>query len=199
VVGGPWRGVGQGVDNFVFLSVGTGLGAGLVLQGELHRGHHGAAGEVDFALGGDLERENDPAADGVTAFAAQLAARGELRTTLSPPFDARAIFRAARGDDELAHAVVDEEARRIAQHIVPIAAVADVALIVLGGGIGANGDLLLAPIRALLAERCPYPPRAEVSSLGDAAVLTGALAIGLRTALDNVFVNRPRAPRQVSG
>ena len=86
--------------------------------------------------------------------------------------------------------MVDEEARRIAQHVVPIAAVADVALIVLGGGIGANGDLLLAPIRALLAERCPYPPRVEVSSLGDAAVLTGALAIGLRAALDNVFVNR---------
>jgi hypothetical protein len=74
------------------------------------------------------------------------------------------------------------------------AAVADVALIVLGGGIGANGDLLLAPIRALLAERCPYPPRVEVSSLGDAAVLTGALAIGLRAALDNVFVNRSRVP-----
>jgi predicted NBD/HSP70 family sugar kinase len=62
---------------------------------------------------------------------------------------------------------------------VPIAAVAHVALIVLGGGIGANGDLLLAPIRALLAERGPYPPRVEVSSLGDAAVLTGTLAIGL--------------------
>jgi predicted NBD/HSP70 family sugar kinase len=197
-VGEHWRGVGQGVDNFVFLSVGTGLGAGLVLQGELHRGHHGAAGEVDFALGGDLERENDPAANGVTAFAAALA-QGGMRTTLAPPFDARAIFRAARADDELARAVVDEEARRIAQHIVPIAAVADVALIVLGGGIGANGDLLLAPIRALLAERCPYPPRVEVSSLGDAAVLTGALAIGLRTALDNVFANRARRPRPVAG
>jgi predicted NBD/HSP70 family sugar kinase len=193
-VGEHWRGVGQGVDNFVFLSVGTGLGAGLVLQGELHRGHHGAAGEVDFALGGELERENDPAAGGVVAFAARLAERGGLRTTLTAPFDARAIFRAARADDELARAVVEEEARRIASHVVPIAAVADVALIVLGGGIGANGDLLLAPIRALLAERCPYPPRVEVSSLGDAAVLTGALAIGLRAALDNVFVNRSRAP-----
>ena len=75
-VGEHWRGVGQGVDDFVFLSVGTGLGAGLVLRGELHRGHHGAAGEVDFALGGDLERENDPAADGVVAFAAELAAHG---------------------------------------------------------------------------------------------------------------------------
>jgi predicted NBD/HSP70 family sugar kinase len=193
-VGEHWRGVGQGVDNFVFLSVGTGLGAGLVLQGELHRGHHGAAGEVDFALGGDLERENDPAANGVVAFAARLAERGGLRTTLAAPYDARAIFGAARSGDELARAVVDEEARRIAQHILPIAAVADVALIVLGGGIGANGDLLLGPIRALLAERCPYPPRVEVSSLGDAAVLTGALAVGLRAALDNVFANRSRAP-----
>jgi predicted NBD/HSP70 family sugar kinase len=164
-----------------------------VLQSELHRGHHGAAGEVDFALGGDLERENDPAADGVAAFASRLAGRGGLRTALSAPFDARAIFRAARAGDELARAVVDEEARRIAQHVVPIAAVADVALIVLGGGIGANGDLLLEPIRTLLTERCPYPPRVEVSSLGDAAVLTGALAIGLRAALDNVFANRSRA------
>jgi predicted NBD/HSP70 family sugar kinase len=111
----------------------------------------------------------------------------------------RTIFRAARAGDELARAVVAEEARRIAQHIVPIAAVADVALIVLGGGIGANGDLLLAPIREALARRCPYPPRVEVSSLADAAVLEGALAIGLRAALDSVFVNRDRPPGRAAG
>ena len=65
-VGEHWRGVGEGVDDFAFLSVGTGLGAGLVLRGELHRGHHGAAGEVDYALGGELEDENDPAAAGAS-------------------------------------------------------------------------------------------------------------------------------------
>jgi predicted NBD/HSP70 family sugar kinase len=195
-VGEQWRGIAQGLEDFAFLSVGTGLGCGLVLRGELHRGHHGAAGEVDYALGGDLERENDPAAVGVTAFAARLAAEGRLRTSLAPPYDARAIFGAARAGDELARAVVAEEVQRIAAHIVPIAAVVDVALVVLGGGIGANGDLLLEPIRALLAERCPYPPRVEVSSLGDAAVLTGALAVGLRAALDNVFVNRVRTARR---
>jgi predicted NBD/HSP70 family sugar kinase len=194
-IGEHWRGVGQGVEDFVFLSVGTGLGAGLVLRGELHRGHHGAAGEVDFALGGDLERENDPAAVGVSALAARLAAEGRFETTLSTPYDAREIFAAARGGDALALEVVAGEVERIAQHIVPIAAVADVGLVVLGGGIGANGDLLLGPIRALLAQRCPYPPRVEVSSLGDAAVLTGALALGLRHALDNVFANRTRAAR----
>jgi predicted NBD/HSP70 family sugar kinase len=195
-VGEQWRGIAQGVDDFAFLSVGTGLGCGLVLRGELHRGHHGAAGEVDYALGGDVERENDPAAVGVSAYAARLAAEGRLSTTLTPPYDVRAIFGAARAGDELARAVVAEEAERIVAHVLPIAAVVDVALVVLGGGIGANADLLLEPIRALLAERCPYPPRVEVSSLGDAAVLTGALAVGLRAALDNVFVNRVKTARR---
>jgi predicted NBD/HSP70 family sugar kinase len=196
-IGEQSRGVAQGVEDFVFLSVGTGLGAGLMLRGELHRGHHGAAGEVDYALGeGHYEqRADDPAATGVSAYAEALAAEGRLATRLAPPYDARAIFGAARAGDELALAVVAEEARRIARHVVPIAAVTDVELVVLGGGIGVNGDLLLAPIRELLAQRCPYPPRVEVSSLGDAAVLTGALAFGLRSALDNVFTRRNRTTR----
>jgi predicted NBD/HSP70 family sugar kinase len=116
-------------------------------------------------------------------------------TSLTPPYEPRAIFAAARGGDALAAAVVGETAHRIAAHIAPIAAVADVALVVLGGGIGANGDLLLEPVRDRLAKWMPYPPRVEISSLGEAAVLMGALAIGLRSALDNVFVNRPNAVR----
>ena len=87
-----------------------------------------------------------------------------------------------------------EEARRIALHVAPIVAVADVGLVVLGGGIGANGDLLYDGIRRLLADWLPNPPRLEASSLGDAAVLTGALSVGRRAALDNVFLNR-RATR----
>ena len=47
----------------------------------------------------------------------------------------------------------------------------------------------------MLATWLPYPPRLEISSLGEAAVLYGALAIGLRTALDEVFVNRAPAGR----
>jgi predicted NBD/HSP70 family sugar kinase len=187
-VGEQWRGVARGVDDFVFLSVGTGLGAGLVLRGQLHRGYHGAAGELDFALGG-LEG-HDPAAPAISAYTASLAAEGRHETSLGPPFDVPAVFAAARAGDALARAVVEEEARRIALHVAPIAAVADVALVVVGGGIGANGDLLLDPIRAQLERALAYPPRVEVSSLGDAAVLTGALSTGLRAALDSVFENR---------
>ena len=65
----------------------------------------------------------------------------------------------------------------------------------LGGGLGANGDLLLEPVRALLADWVPYPPRVEVSALGEAAVLTGALSVGVGRALDSVFDNRARPPR----
>jgi len=191
-VGERWTGVASGVDDFAFLSVGTGMGMGLVLGGELHRGNHGAAGEVDWALTGVAD-EVDPSAEGVAALAARLAVEGGSETTLVPPYDAREIFAAARSGDALARKVVDEVARRIAAHIAPIAAVADPALIVLGGGLGTNGDLLLEPVRTLLDEWMPYPPRVEISSLGEAAVLMGALAIGLIAALDNVFVNRPKA------
>jgi predicted NBD/HSP70 family sugar kinase/biotin operon repressor len=191
-LGEQWQGVARGVDNFVFLSVGTGLGAGLVLGGELHRGENGAAGEVDYALVG-LGQEVDPSAEGVSALAARLVAA--TPSAVVAPYDARAIFASARAGDAVAREVVAEVARRIALHVAPISSVADVALVVLGGGLGANGDLLLEPVRHLLGDWLPYPPRVEISSLGEAAVLSGALAVGLRSALDNVFANRVRAAR----
>jgi predicted NBD/HSP70 family sugar kinase len=191
-VGERWAGVARGVDDFAFLSIGTGTGLGLVLEGELHRGKHGAAGEIDWALIGVTDSA-DPSAQGIEALAAELEwdSRGSSTT---PPYDARDIFTAARRGDSLARTIVDRIAQRIAAHIAPIAAVADPELVVLGGGIGMNGDLLLAPVRALLRDWLPYPPRVEISSLGESAVLMGAVATGLQSALDNVFVNRPRLP-----
>jgi predicted NBD/HSP70 family sugar kinase len=182
------RGVARGVDDFIFLSVGTGLGAGLVLRGDLQRGHHGAAGELDYIRAG-LEQELDPCAAALSRLAEHLARADGAETMLVPPFDVRSVFAAARSGDAVASAVLEEAARRVAAHIAPIAAVTDVGLVVLGGGIGANAELLQG-VRPLLAEWLPFPPRLEISSLGDAAVLMGALAVGLRSALDNVFVSR---------
>ena len=185
-LGEQWRGVARGVDDFLFLSIGTGMGAGLVLRGELHRGRNGAAGELDYAFVG-VGPDADPCAAAVSVLAQELAATHGGVTSLLPPFEPRPIFAAARAGDPLARAIVAEEARRIALHVLPVAAVADVDLVVLGGGIGANGDLLLEPIRTHLAGALPYPPRVEVSALGEAAVLTGALATGVRAARENVF------------
>src|SRR5437763_6734 len=143
----------------------------------------------------DVELPSTDAGTAIATIAAVSALAADLGVTGSS--DARAVFAAARNGDRPAREVVEETARRIALHVAPIAAVADIGLVVLGGGIGANGDLLLEPVRALLAEWMPYPPRVEVSSLGEAAVLTGALAVGLHSALDSVFLNRAGA--QVSG
>jgi predicted NBD/HSP70 family sugar kinase len=183
-LGEQWQGVARGVADFVFVSVGTGMGSGLVLGGELHRGRNGAAGEIDFALVGVGETV-DPSAAQVSELAQELAGLAA---------DPRAVFASARRGDPGALAVVDEVARRIALHLAPIAAVADVELVVLGGGIGANGDLLLEPIGLRLAEWLPFPPRVAVSTLGEAAVLTGAVAVGLQAALENVFARRAAAP-----
>ena len=163
------------------------------------------ASELQSALDLPVTLENDinlaalgeqwqGVAQGVEDFAPQVSV---LASELAGrPADARAVFGDARKGDQAAGAVVAEIARRIAAHLAPIAAVADVELVVLGGGIGANGDLLLDPVSRLLADWLPFPPRVEVSTLGEAAVLTGALAIGLQAALENVFARRSVASVQ---
>src|SRR4029453_4373786 len=120
-LGEQWQGVARGVDDFAFLSVGTGMGAGLVLGGELHRGRNGAAGEVDFALAG-LPDDVDPCAEAVSPLAARLARNVDGETALSAPYHAPAVFAAARQNDRLAQSVVEELARRVALPIPPIAA-----------------------------------------------------------------------------
>src|SRR5712691_7029198 len=109
-VGEQWAGIARGVDDFVFLSIGTGLGSGIVLRGEIHRGHNGAAGELDYTRAG--HDDFDPCASALSSLAARLVAEHPGETALSPPYDARAVFAAARRGDAVARSVVADEARR---------------------------------------------------------------------------------------
>src|SRR5262245_3567932 len=118
-IGEQWRGIARGVDDFVFISIGTGLGSGLVLRGEVHRGHNGAAGELDYTRAGHADF--DPCASALSSVAADLAANSGTETSLMPPYGARAVFAAARRGDPVAKEIVAEEARRIALHISPVA------------------------------------------------------------------------------
>ena len=93
--GEQWRGVARGIEDFVFLSVGTGLGAGLVLRGELHRGRNGAAGEVDLVASGRAD-EIDPCAAAVAELTAQLAAEGVETQLTAPSTRARSSARPGR-------------------------------------------------------------------------------------------------------
>ena len=182
-------GIAQVVNDFAFLLVGAGLGAAVVLGGTLHRGRNGAAGELDAIREGRAD-DVDPCAAAVSQAADELAAGKE--TVLEPPFDVPEIFAAARSGDGVAGAVVEETARRIALHILPLAAALDLPLVVLGGSVGANAELL-EPVRRLLEDWLPFPaPRVELSALGEAAVIEGALAAGVEGALERVFRRRVR-------
>jgi predicted NBD/HSP70 family sugar kinase len=184
------NGVADGVADFAFLLVGAGLGAALVLDWKLHRGHNGNAGELDAVREGRGD-DVDPCAASISKFAADLAAGQE--TELEPPYDVRDVYTAARAGDAVATAVVAEAARRIALHVLPLAATLDLPLVVLGGSVGANPDLL-GPVRDHLEEWLPFPaPRLEVSALAEGAVIEGALAAGVDAALERVFARRVRA------
>ncbi|HKD94946.1 MAG TPA: ROK family transcriptional regulator [Gaiellaceae bacterium] len=183
------RGVAQDEADFAFLLVGDGLGAAVVLDQELHRGHNGNAGELDAVRSGRLD-DVDPCAASLSQFAAEIA--GAKQTALAPPFEVQELFAAAEAGDALGVAVVDEAARRVALHVLPLAATLDLPLVVLGGSVGAN-PALLEPVRRHLEEWLPFPaPLVEVSALGEAAVIEGALAAGVEAAHERVFERRVR-------
>ncbi|NUS64771.1 MAG: ROK family protein, partial [Saccharothrix sp.] len=107
-----------------------------------------------------------------------------------PARSAREVFAAARAGDGRALAAVRDEAERLAFVVASVVAVLDPELVVLGGGIGSNTDLLQEPVEAALRRMTPLAPRIVAGELGDGAVLSGAVEIGLRSARDLVFDRR---------
>lgn len=189
-VGERWRGLAKDRKHFVAISIGTGIGMGVVIDGEIYRGARGAAGEIDFLpLGVDRVddlREHGPLEVATTgpAIVRRLHDRAvaEGRTPPAPSSGGVAeIFAAAEAGDPLALEVVDEEARIVATAIAAVAAVLDPELVVLGGGVGSN-PALLGPVRAHVARMFPRQIEIGTSALGDAAAFYGAIAVALRGA-----------------
>ena len=192
-VGEQSIGHGVGVENFAVLSVGSGLGSGIVLNGKLHRGHRGAAGEIFYVPFGDPldthRTATNPSGDRIAEIARALAKEFK-KSTLSEPFSTIDILKAAKDGDLLGRAVIEQEAERIALYIAAISAVVDVELVVLSGGIGRQAEFFIAPIRKLVNQILPFPPRIEISKLGDSGILVGALQIATAQACDVVFENQ---------
>ena len=194
-LGEQWRGAGRGVSDFVFLWVGTGVGLGIVIDGRLHRGAGGAAGEIGYLPLG-MDDPHDPASRRRGALEESAGAAGVVRAAralgMRPPLSAKAVFAAARAGDKLAERVVASEAARIALAVASVAPVLDPELVILGGGIAAGaGDLLTGMVAKELEQISPFRPRLAPSELGDEAVLSGAVATSLAAARAEVF-NRSR-------
>jgi len=196
-VGEHVQGVARGVDDFVLISVGNGVGMGVILDGGLRHGATGLAGEIGYLaldMAGDIDLDGTRPGPvwGAGKFEALVSADGVLAQArdagLADVRRAVDVFDAARAGDQLARRLVDLEARRLAHAIAAVAAVLDPGLVVLGGGIGTGaGDLLLPAIAEALPAISPFSPRLAISALGADAVIAGASAIGLRLAMDCIF------------
>ena len=83
--------------------------------------------------------------------------------------------------------MVEAEAERIALAVAAVSAVLDPELVILGGGIGMNAELLLDHVRGRAAELSPFRPRIEVSVLREEATLYGSVALALTAAHELLF------------
>jgi predicted NBD/HSP70 family sugar kinase len=160
----------RGVDDLVFIGVGTGVGMGIVAGGRLLRGAAGAAGELGQLPTGDqiVADPDDLGPLEAIAGGAGLAARWGGGS-------ARDVFAAADRGDARARALLDDQARALATAVHAVQALLDPGLIVLGGGIGCRPGVA-ERVRDALGPRAPL---VEVTRLGEDAGLLGALALAL--------------------
>lgn len=174
------HGHGRDVSTFAFVSVGTGIGMGLILDGKLHRGAHGAAGEIAFLPLADGAMESAVSSAAVVRAARQKGTR--LRS-------ARSVFAAAAAGDVRARQVVLQEAATVARALAAIVAVVDPELIVLGGGIG-RAPGFADDVARELARLSPVVPDVKASALGEDAVVDGCLAVGRDQLWERVLSSR---------
>ncbi|CAN5556465.1 ROK family transcriptional regulator [soil metagenome] len=195
---GEWRrGVAVGHDNVVVVKIGTGIGAGIISDGRLHRGAQGSAGDV-----GHIQISDDPAVvcrcgnlgclealAGGAAFArdgeavAQAGRSERLRVALDQHGSVSAvdIARAASFGDPVAVAMLLDAGRRVGRMLASVVNFFNPSLIVIGGGVAQSGDQLLAAVREAVYRRSlPLATRElliQRSSLGGLAGVIGASAM----------------------
>ena len=174
-------GAGRGSSEMLFVALGTGLGAGLVLSNRLYRGYQGFAGEAGHLTVVIDGRACPCGARGCweryasgTALVAHYVERGG-----DPEVGGPGITKAAAKGDALALAALADVGEWLGRGLASLVAILDPEIVVVGGGVSESGDLLLDPARRQLAEsvtgagRRPLPA-VEAATLGNEAGVVGA-------------------------
>jgi predicted NBD/HSP70 family sugar kinase len=189
-------GAARGIDDFVLVWVGRGVGLAVVLGGRLHRGAAGAAGEIGY-----LPVPGEPVLDdarvrhphGVTGF--QSTVSSETVRTLAGSHGFRAgtaaeALAAAEAAGDRGEPVLTELARRVALGVVSVCVVLDPALVVLAGEVGtAGGQALADRVQEQVARLAPVSPRVVATQVGHDPVLHGALLTAVEATREEVFAS----------
>ncbi|MCL7968808.1 MAG: ROK family transcriptional regulator [marine benthic group bacterium] len=205
-----WWGAGLGVDDFVYLKVATGIGAGQIVRGEIYRGATGIAGEVGHLVIDPLGPPCPCGLDGclttlvgsraLIQSAAALIREHPESTLAGEVLTVDAIVNAALAGDPIARQVVHEAAEHLGIAVAGMVSMLNPALVIVGGGLSRVGDLLLDPLRDVIGRRSLITSVAgtevRASNLGEQATALGAATLVLEAALENPrLFPQPQAAR----
>jgi glucokinase len=195
---GEWRcGAGRGTRHMVALTLGTGVGGGLILDGRLYRGAHGAAAEIGHMTldlhGAECTCPNRGCFERLLG-AAWIVERAierlgrdtrpsALRGLAPEQIDPRSLSEAADAGDAIAARVLQEVGEILGAGLVSIANIFDPERIVIGGGVANAGDRLFQPAEEVLRRRAMSTQAQHVqlvaAALGDEAALVGASLLAI--------------------
>jgi glucokinase len=179
-----WRwGAGRGADDLVMLTLGTGIGGGLVLGGRPYRGFSGAGAELGHIV---VEHDGAPCPCGgrghLESYASGRAADGIARELFGAGADAHELVRWARDGDASALGALEALGSKLGSGIASLLNVFDPELVIIGGGFAEVGELILAPAREQVGREALQPARDRVrivpAELGAEAGVLGAALVG---------------------
>lgn len=176
-------GAGRGRRSLIYMTVSTGVAAGIIIEDRILRGHHHSAGEIGYMLMEPVHIGRDWGTNGCLELTAAgvgiaqqyAAARGYGETIDS----AIAVFEAARRGDDTAQQIINRARDYLAQAAVALCTVIDPEILVLGGGIVENEFEIFNGIASMVQATLPFPPFVVLAELGGDSPLVGAMALAL--------------------
>ena len=184
VMGEHATGAARGHDSCLFIHVGTGIGAGIMIDGEVHRGNHFQAGEIALMCMGPQYAEQSYGSRGCLETLAGLQAMAGAwppASTADPRWLAE-LFDAAHDGDRAAQRVVDDTTRLLGIAIANACTVVDPSMVVLGGALFAQAEHLIHEVRKIVLRFSRAPAEIVVSALGKEAPLQGGLLLAVNEA-----------------
>jgi glucokinase len=171
-------GAGRAHDTLVGLTLGTGIGGGIMIDGQIHLGAFGTAGEIAH----QIIIPDGPRCGCGNRGCVEVLAKADALAALAGLPDAASVYAQAADGDEACLAAIDTVANFIGIGLANVVTVLGPSCIVIGGGIVAAGDLVLEPIRKALAAHLVLAPAEKVSvvpaELGNWAGAIGAALAG---------------------
>lgn len=159
-LGEMWQGGGKGRKNMIMVTLGTGVGGGIIVDGKIVAGSHGAGGEIGHTTVNTEETEQCgcgrygcleqyASATGVVRLAKRKLQATDEQTALRNynPLTAKDIFDAAKAKDQVADEVVEEMTKILGKQLSDFACVVDPEIIVIGGGVSKAGTILTERIQ----------------------------------------------------